>query len=73
MRQLYCFIIWEGGSFDACKTEDWEKDWFCCEIAFALEKKKNNIDVGMIVYPQKRINSKIRILINKILYEHETD
>ena len=39
------FVILEEGSLDACKNEncDWEKDWFCHEIAFALEKKKNII------------------------------
>lgn len=34
------FVILEEGSLDACKNPDWEKDWFCREIAFALEKKK---------------------------------
>lgn len=37
------FVILEEGSLDACKNPDWEKDWFCREIAFALEKKKNII------------------------------
>lgn len=39
------FVILEEGSLDACKSEDWEKDWFCHEIAFALEKKKNIIPI----------------------------
>lgn len=41
------FVILEEGSLDACKNEnpDWEKDWFCHEIAFALEKKKNIIPI----------------------------
>lgn len=39
------FVIIEEGSLDACKKEDWEKDWFCHEIAFALEKKKNIIPI----------------------------
>lgn len=39
------FVILEEGSLDACKREDWEKDWFCHEIAFALEKKKNIIPI----------------------------
>lgn len=39
------FIILEEGSIDACKKEDWEKDWFCHEISFALEKKKNIIPI----------------------------
>ena len=38
------FVILEEGSLDGCKQENWEeKDWFCHEIAFALEKKKNII------------------------------
>lgn len=39
------FVILEEGSLDACKNSDWEKDWFCREIAFALEKKKNIIPI----------------------------
>ena len=39
------FVILEEGSLDTCKKEDWEKDWFCHEIAFALEKKKNIIPI----------------------------
>ena len=39
------FVILEEGSLDACKRENWEKDWFCHEIAFALEKKKNIIPI----------------------------
>ena len=39
------FVLLEEGSLDACKRDDWEKDWFCQEIAFALEKKKNIIPV----------------------------
>lgn len=39
------FVIIEDGSLDSCKKEDWEKDWFCHEIAFALEKKKNIIPI----------------------------
>ena len=40
------FIILEEGSLDGCKKENWEKeDWFCHEIAFALEKKKNIIPI----------------------------
>lgn len=39
------FIILEEGSLDACKNQDWENDWFCREIAFALEKKKNIIPI----------------------------
>ena len=38
------FVIVEEGSLNNCKLEDWEKkDWFCHEIAYALEKKKNII------------------------------
>lgn len=39
------FVILEEGSLDACKNPDWEKDWFCHEIAFALEKNKNIIPI----------------------------
>ena len=39
------FVILEEGSLDACKEVDWEKDWFCHEIAFALEKRKNIIPI----------------------------
>lgn len=39
------FVILEEGSLDACEREDWENDWFCHEIAFALEKKKNIIPI----------------------------
>ena len=39
------FVILEEGSLDACKRDDWEKDWFCHEIAYALEKKKNIIPI----------------------------
>lgn len=40
------FVILEEGSLDGCKHENWEKeDWFCHEIAFALEKKKNIIPI----------------------------
>jgi hypothetical protein len=34
------FVILEEGSLDACKQDNWEKDWFCQEISFALEKKR---------------------------------
>lgn len=40
------FVILEEGSLDGCQQENWEeKDWFCHEIAFALEKKKNIIPI----------------------------
>ncbi|MBE6297425.1 MAG: TIR domain-containing protein [Bacteroidales bacterium] len=39
------FVILEEGSLDACKSKDWENDWFCYEIAFALEKNKNIIPI----------------------------
>ncbi|UKK50053.1 TIR domain-containing protein [Prevotella sp. E13-17] len=39
------FVILEEGSLDACKDDEWEKDWFCQEIAFALEKKRNIIPI----------------------------
>jgi len=39
------FVILEEGSLDACRQNNWEKDWFCREIAYALEKKKNIIPI----------------------------
>lgn len=39
------FVIIEEGSLDACNAKDWENDWFCREIAYALEKKKNIIPI----------------------------
>ena len=40
------FVILEEGSLDGCKKENWEEeDWFCHEVAFALEKKKNIIPI----------------------------
>lgn len=39
------FVVLEEGSLDACKGSDWQKDWFCREIAHALEKKKNIIPI----------------------------
>ncbi len=39
------FVILEEGSLDSCKGNNWEKDWFCREIAYALEKKKNIIPI----------------------------
>jgi hypothetical protein len=39
------FVILEEGSLDACKTDYWKNDWFCHEIAFALEKGKNIIPI----------------------------
>jgi hypothetical protein len=44
------FVILEEGSLDACKNSDWENDWFCREIAFALEKKKNIIPILLSGY-----------------------
>ena len=29
------FVILEDGSLDACKSSDWEKDWFCAILFFA--------------------------------------
>lgn len=40
------FVILEEGSLEGCRKENWEEeDWFCHEIAFALEKKKNIIPI----------------------------
>ncbi|MCQ2077426.1 MAG: SUMF1/EgtB/PvdO family nonheme iron enzyme [Bacteroidaceae bacterium] len=38
------FVLLEEGSLDACKNPAWkEDDWFCHEVAYALEKGKNII------------------------------
>ena len=40
------FVILEEGSLVGCQQNNWEeKDWFCHEIAFALEKRKNIIPI----------------------------
>lgn len=39
------FVILEEGSLDACKTEEWNKDWFCKEIAHAIKTKRNIIPI----------------------------
>ena len=36
------FVLLQEGSLDSCRS-DWKGDWFCQEIAYALEKKKNII------------------------------
>ena len=51
------FVIIEEGSFDACKSNDWENDWFCHEIAFALEKKKNIIPILLNGYKMPSVDS----------------
>lgn len=51
------FVILEEGSLDGCKKENWKnEDWFCHEIAFALEKKKNIIPILLngYVMPEQR-------------------
>ena len=45
------FVIIEEGSLDACKSDDWEKDWFCYEIAYALEQGKHIIPILLGGYP----------------------
>lgn len=40
------FVILEEGSLNGCQKKNWEEeDWFCHEIAYALEKKKNIIPI----------------------------
>lgn len=49
------FVILEEGSLDGCKKENWEEeDWFCHEIAFALEKGKNIIPILLGDYKMPR-------------------
>lgn len=62
------FVILEEGSLDACKKEDWETDWFCHEIAYALEKKKNIIPIlvgGYQMPPQEFFPDKLKELSMK--------
>lgn len=57
------FVILEEGSLDACKKSNWEKDWFCREIAYALEKKKNIIPIllnGFHMPPQDFFPDKLK-------------
>lgn len=44
------FIIMEEGSLDACKQNNWENDWFCKEIAHALNTKRNIIPIHVEGY-----------------------
>lgn len=39
------FIILEEGSLYACKSEEWNKNWFCKEVAHAIKTKRNIIPV----------------------------
>ena len=51
------FVILEEGSLDACKQDNWEEDWFCKEIAHALESKRNIIPILIGDYKMPRQNS----------------
>lgn len=51
------FVILEEGSLDGCKKGNWEEqDWFCREIAFAIEKKKNIIPILLGDYKMPTID-----------------
>lgn len=50
------FIILEEGSLDACKTEEWNKDWFCKEIAHAIKNKRNIIPILLGGYQMPNID-----------------
>lgn len=39
------FVILEKGVLEACRKDYWQKDWFCQEIAYALQEKKNVIPI----------------------------
>ena len=59
------FVILEEDSLNACRGENWEEDWFCREIAFALEKKKNIIPVllgGYQMPPEEFFPDKLKEL-----------
>lgn len=51
------FVILEEGSLDACKTEEWNKDWFCKEIAHAIKTKRNIIPILLGGYPMPNIDA----------------
>lgn len=36
------FVILEEGSLDACKTEVWNKDWFCKELRMQLKTRETS-------------------------------
>lgn len=48
------FVILEEGSLDACKKDNWEDDWFCMEIAYALKTKRNIIPILIGDYKMPR-------------------
>lgn len=51
------FVILEEGSLDACKTEEWNKDWFCKEIAHAIKTKRNIIPILLGGYSMPNIDA----------------
>lgn len=48
------FVLLEEGSLDACRQGNWEDDWFCKEIAYALKTKKNIIPILIGNYKMPR-------------------
>lgn len=50
------FVLLEQGSLDACFTKEWEKDWFCHEISYALAKGKNIIPILLNGYQMPKID-----------------
>lgn len=60
------FVILEEGSLDGCKKANWkENDWFCHEIAFALEKGKNIIPIllnGYVMPEQHELPDELKEL-----------
>ena len=76
------FVVLEEGSLDACKTDYWKNDWFCHEIAFALEKGKNIIPILINGYQMPPVDffpdelKELRHLINmhdKLAKYEQTD
>lgn len=62
------FVILEEGSLAACLTDEWEKDWFCQEVAYALEKKKNIVPIllgGFQMPPEDFFPEKLKELTYK--------
>lgn len=60
------FVILEEGSLDGCKKANWkDNDWFCHEIAFALEKGKNIIPIllnGYVMPEQHELPEELKEL-----------
>lgn len=62
------FVILEKGSLDACKNGNWTEDWFCKEVAYAIEVQKNIIPLllnGYQMPPQNMLPDELKELVLK--------